>query len=210
MTPQDAVKKLEVSFPGIITDQTEFRGEVSVFVAAGKIAEVCRFLKNNCTFDMLTDLSGIDNFGEEPRFRVDYLLYSFTHRVRLRLKVSVAQENPVVDTVTTVWKTADWHEREAFDMYGIKFAGHPNLKRILMWEGYPYHPLRKDFPLAGLPADLPQNAQDAGRAETAPMLGGPFVAATGTNRTISREPRQYDTGAEFLEKQKSPVKKEQV
>ena len=106
-------------------------------------------LKGECGFDMLTDLSGVDNYGEDPRYEVDYLLCSLAHRCHLRLKVQVSEDDLVVDTVTGVWRTADWHEREAYDMFGIRFRGHPNLKRILMWEGYPYFPLRKDFPLAG-------------------------------------------------------------
>jgi NADH-quinone oxidoreductase subunit C len=141
---------------------------------------------------------------------VDYLLYSLTHRIYLRLKVEISEDSLIVDSVTDVWRTADWHEREAFDMFGIRFRGHPNLKRILMWEGYPYFPLRKDFPLAGLPAELPETAVNAGEVETAPMLGGPFVAGTGTRSSLRREPRQYDTIAEQQDNLKNPTKKESV
>jgi len=102
--------------------------------------------------------------------------------------------------VTGVWRTADWHEREAFDMFGIRFRGHPNLKRIIMWEGYPHFPLRKDFPAAGLPAELPATAQNAGMAQPAPMDGGPFVAVIGTDKSVRREPRANDTMAERDEK----------
>lgn len=116
----------------------------------------------------------------------------------------------IVDSVVSVWKTADWHERETFDMFGIRFRNHPNLKRILMWEGYPHYPLRKDFPLAGLPADLPETAVDADTVRPAPMLGGPFVPTTGTRSSVRREPRQVDVVAEHIERVKHPTKQEQV
>jgi len=173
-----------------------------VRVAREKIAEVCRFLKTECGFDMLTDIAGVDNYGDDPRFEVVYHLYSLTHRCRLRVKVSVPEDDLVVDTVTGIWRTADWHEREAFDMFGIRFRGHPNLKRILMWDGYPHYPLRKEFPLAGLDAELRDAESGAGRAEPAPMLGGPFVAGPGARPASRREPRQYDTIAEQREKLK--------
>jgi NADH-quinone oxidoreductase subunit C len=188
----------------------EFRGEVTVAVPREKIAAICAFLKKECAFDMLTDLSGVDNYGEDPRYEVDYLLYSFTHRCRLRLQVKVSEDDLIVDTVSGVWRTADWHEREAYDMFGIRFRGHPNLKRILMWEGYPYYPLRKDFPLAGLPAELQGTAVDAGRVERAPMLGGPFAPGRGTRSSIAREPRQNDTVAEQQDRLANPSKKEAV
>jgi len=112
--------------------------------------------------------------------------------------------------VTGVWRTANWHEREAFDMFGLRFHGHPNLKRILMWEGYPYYPLRKEFPLAGIPTELPETAVNADAVRAAPMLGGPFVAASGTQSSLRREPRQYDTLAEQEAALKNPTKKEPV
>ena len=210
MMPQDAVQKLKTCFGGAISAPVEFRGEITVSVAREKIAEICRFLKAECAFDMLTDLAGVDNYGEDPRYEVDYLLYSFTHHSRLRLKIGVPEDDLVVESVTGVWRTADWHEREAFDMFGIRFRGHPNLKRILMWDGYPHHPLRKDFPLAGIPTELPETAVDAGKVERAPMLGGPFVSGAGIRSSISREPRQYDTIAEQQEKLKKPNKQEPV
>jgi NADH-quinone oxidoreductase subunit C len=210
MTPQEAIEKLRAQFGEAVGAAVEFRDEMTIAVTREKLVEVCRFLKTECGFDMLSDLSGVDNYGEDPRYEVDHHLYSLTHRSRLRLKVKISEEDMTVDTVTGVWRTADWHEREAFDMFGIRFHGHPNLKRILMWEGYPYFPLRKDFPLAGVPTELPETAVDAGRVETAPMLGGPFVPTTGTRSSISREPRQVDVVAENIERLKSPSKEEQV
>ena len=88
-------------------------------------------------------------------------------------------------TVTDIWPGADWHEREVWDMMGIPFSGHPNLKRILMWEGYPFFPLRKDFPLAGRPSDMP----DVAFTGVAPLEGGPFVTCAGGEDTVRREPR---------------------
>jgi len=210
MTPQEAIAQLKTNFGESLGEPVEFRGEVTVEVKAEKIVEVCRYLKDKVSFDMLTDLSGTDNYGEDPRFQVDYLLYSFTHRCYLRLKVRVSEEAMLVDSVTGVWGTADWHEREAYDMFGIRFRNHPNLKRILMWEGYPYFPLRKDFPLAGVPTELPETAVNAGKVEVAPMLGGPFVGGTGSHSSLRREPRQYDTIAEQQDKLKKPHRKESV
>jgi NADH-quinone oxidoreductase subunit C len=210
MTPQAAIDRLKPRFGDSISAPVEFRGEITITVSREKIVAACQLLKTECGFDMLTDLSGVDNYGEDPRYEVDYLLYSLAHRCHLRLKVLVPEDDMIVDTVTGVWQGADWHEREAFDMFGIRFRGHPNLKRILMWEGYPHHPLRKDFPLAGIPAELPETAVDADTVRTAPMLGGPFVASSGTRSSIRREPRQYDTMAEQYDKLESPTKEESV
>lgn len=196
MTAWQAIEKL----PGRLGEPVEFRGEITVNVERSKIQEACRYLKEQCGFDMLTDIAGVDNYGEQPRYAVVYHVYSLTHRCMVRLKVAVPEDDMIVDSVVSVWRTADWHEREAFDMFGIRFRGHPNLKRILMWEGYPYHPLRKDFPLAGMEAELPESAADAGRVEPAPMLGGPFVTTPGAGSAIRREPRQADTAAERIEK----------
>ena len=196
MTPRQAIEKL----PGRIGEPAEFRDEVTVMVDRAKIVEACRYLKTECAFNMLVDLSGVDNYGSEPRFEVVYELCSLANRGHLRLKVSVSEDDLSVDSVTGVWRTADWHEREAFDMFGIRFRNHPNLKRILMWDGYPHHPLRKDFPLAGLPAELPETAVDAGQVQSAAMLGGPFVTAPGAQTSAKREPRQNDTASERFDK----------
>jgi NADH-quinone oxidoreductase subunit C len=210
MTPQASIDRLKARFGDAISTPVEFRGEITITVSREKIVAICQVLKTECGFDMLTDLSGVDNYGEDLRYEVDYQLYSLAGRCRLRLKVPVSEDDIIVDTVTTVWRGADWHEREAFDMFGIRFHGHPNLKRILMWEGYPYHPLRKDFPLAGIPAELPETAVNADMVRTAPMLGGPFVASSGTRSSIRREPRQFDTMAEQQDKLANPTKEESV
>ena len=103
----------------------------------------------------------------------------------MRLKTNVSEEKSELPTVTGVWRTADWHEREIYDMMGIRFRGHPDLRRIIMWEGYPYFPLRKDFPLAGKPSEMP----DVAFSKPAPIEGGPFVTAPGGKDAIEREPR---------------------
>jgi NADH-quinone oxidoreductase subunit C len=210
MTIPEIISTLRERFGDAIGASVEFRGQTGVGVTREKIVEVSRFLKIEAGFDVLVDLCGLDNYGTEPRFGMDYLLYSMRDKHHLRLKVGIPEADAVVDTVSTVWKAANWQEREAWDMYGIKFRGHPNLKRILMWEGYPHHPQRKDFPLAGLPADLPEYGKEVGQTATANMLGGPFVTAPGTTQTIDREPRQFDTAAERTDYLSTPTKKEQV
>ena len=191
------------NLPGRLGEPVEFRGEVTVTVARDKILEACRYLKGQCGFDMLTDIAGVDNYGDDPRYAVVYHVYSLTHRCMVRLKVAVPEDDMLVDSVVPVWRTADWHEREVFDMFGIRFRNHPNLKRILMWDGYPYHPLRKDFPLAGRETELPETAVNAGKVEPAPMLGGPFVTTPGAGTAVRREPRQADTAAERTEKKEA-------
>jgi len=103
----------------------------------------------------------------------------------LRLKVRVSEDHLEIPSVTSVWATADWHEREAFDMFGVRFTGHPDLRRILMWDGYPFYPLRKDFPLGGKPSAMP----DVAFSESAPLEGGPFVTVPSTASVKDREPR---------------------
>lgn len=164
---------------------TEFRGETTVAVTAERIADVCRFCQEELGFNYLIDISSVDLLGEEPRFALVYELYAFDRGEHLRLKTAVPESDPVAPTVTGVWAGADWHEREIYDMMGIRFRGHPDLRRILMWDGYPFHPLRKDFPLAGLPSDTPEVAFSA----AAPLAGGPFVSAPAAAPVQDREPR---------------------
>lgn len=210
MDLQTAIDRLKVRLGEAVSNPVEFRGETTITVSREKIVDACELLKKEGGFDMLTDLSGVDNYGEDPRYEVDYHLYSLAQHCYLRLKIRVSEDDMLVDSVTSVWRGADWHEREAFDMFGIRFRGHPNLKRILMWEGYPHHPLRKDFPLAGIPTELPETAVNADTVRSAPMLGGPFVTSSGTRSAIRREPRQFDTLAEQQEKLTHPTKKESV
>ena len=182
MTLAQAVAAIEEKYPALA--KTEFRGETTLVVNRAQIAEICEHAKQ-IGFDSLIDLSAVDNFGEEPRFEVVYELYSFTDNHYVRLKVAVSEDDLQVPTVSGVWAGADWHEREAFDMMGIRFSGHPDLRRILMWDGYPYYPLRKDFPLAGRPSEVPEVAF----TKAAPLEGGPFVTVPSTATSRDREPR---------------------
>ena len=183
---RDFALKLAERFGTLLAEPVEFRGEITLKVLdAEKIAEICAFAKKDLGFDYLVDISSVDNYGEDPRFTVVYELYSYTDRVHLRLKTAVGEEKSDLPTVTTVWRTANWHEREIYDMMGIRFRNHPDLRRILMWEGYPYFPLRKDFPLAGKPSEVPEVAF----TRPAPLDGGPFVTVAGGKDTQVREPR---------------------
>jgi NADH-quinone oxidoreductase subunit C len=171
-----------------ILGETEFRGETTLRVERSQLLEICGFAKEELGYTYLLDISGVDHFGEEPRFEVVYELVQFGRNEHLRLKVRVSEDDLAVDSVCGVWATADWHEREVFDMYGIRFDGHPDLRRILMWDGYPYFPLRKDFPLAGKSSDVPEVAFTA----PAPLAGGPFVTVPGDGTTEDREPRSRE------------------
>lgn len=186
MASLEFAQKLTAKFGSLVSEPTEFRGDITVNVGdAERIAEICEFAKKELNFDYLLDISSVDNYGDDPRWTVVYHLRSFKHGSELRLKTDVSEEKSELPTVTTVWKTADWHEREIYDMMGIRFRGHPDLRRILMWEGYPYFPLRKDFPLAGKPTELPGIAF----TKPAPLEGGPFVTVAGGKDATAREPR---------------------
>ncbi len=186
MSAPDFAKQLKAKFGELVSEPMEFRGEVSVKIAdAERIVEVCAFAKTELGFDFLVDLSSVDNYGDDPRWTLVYELYGVSHRQYLRLKTNVSEEKSELPTVTGVWRTADWHEREIYDMMGIRFRGHPDLRRIIMWEGYPYFPLRKDFPLAGKPSEMP----DVAFSKAAPIEGGPFVTVPGGKDAIQREPR---------------------
>ena len=127
-------------------------GEVTIIIPREQVAEVCQFLKTapDLEFNMLSDITGADRgVEEEPRFEVNYHLFSTTKYHRLRLKVLLNEDDTRVPTVTGVWRTANWHERETFDMFGVIFERHPDLRRILLPEDWQGHALRKDFPLRG-------------------------------------------------------------
>ena len=191
MNATDYANKLRGKFGELISSPAEFRGEITVIVAdAERIVEVCAFAKKELGFDYIADLSSIDNYGEDPRWTMVYELYGISNGTYLRLKTSVSEEKSELPTATTVWRTADWHEREIYDMMGIRFRGHPDLRRIIMWEGYPHFPLRKDFPLGGKPTELP----DIAFTKTAPIEGGPFVTAPSGRDAIEREPRAKTFG----------------
>jgi NADH-quinone oxidoreductase subunit C len=184
MTHTEMVAALKSRFGASVLGTVEFRGEQTVNVTLASIHEVMAFAKGELGFDYLVDISSLDHLGEEPRFEMVYELYGYGHGRHLRIKCKVSEDESV-PTVSDLWLTADWHEREAYDMMGIDFAGHPDLRRILMWEGYPFFPLRKDFPLEGRPSDMP----DVAFTGVAPLEGGPFVTSAGGADTVAREPR---------------------
>ncbi len=154
---QQLIDRLNAAFPGAVLSSTEFRGEVTLTVKADAIVPVCTFLKEDpaSAFDMLIDLCGADMYRPEGRFEVVYLLYSTAGKTYLRIKVRLEEQDPVVPTVTGVWPGANWLERETYDMFGIRFSGHPDLRRLYMPEEFEHHPLRKDFPLMGIPDSIP-------------------------------------------------------
>lgn len=153
--PRDAtahplVAELEGALPGAVAEAVEMAGQVTVTVPLEMLLLACRTLKDTLGYGFLVDLTVVDWPAREVgRFDVVYWLHRHRDETRLRLKVTVA-EGQEVPSVTPVWKVANWTEREAFDMFGVYFAGHPNLERILTWEGFSGHPLRKDFPIEGV------------------------------------------------------------
>ena len=187
MAANDLFESLSTAFGEKLSQRTEFRGETSFTISPADLREVANVCRTDLSFDYLLDITSIDNFGEEPRFELIYHLYSMRHGVHLRLRLKVPEEIGPVDTVSDIWPTANWHEREAYDMMGVKFTGHPDLRRILMWDGYPFFPLRKDFPLQGLPSDMP----DIAFTKVTPMEGGPFVTLPSTAGSKDREPRAH-------------------
>ncbi len=190
MTPADIAESLASRFGESVCAKHEFRGELTLSIAPGALREVCAFCRDNLAFDLLLDISSIDHFENEPRFEVVYELYSLAKGLHLRLKTTAGGDEPSAPTVSDLWPGANWHEREVWDMMGIRFDGHPDLRRIIMWEGYPYHPLRKDFPLEGKYSNVP----DVAFTEPAPLAGGPFVTAPVEGTTEVREPRARRAG----------------
>lgn len=143
------VERLRSSMPEAILSTSEFRGQLSIVIRPEQIVDVARFLRDDpqLSYNFLENLCGVDYLGRNPRFEVVYHLLSHTNIHRVCLKVGVPEREPAVPTLTVLWPTANWQEREAYDMFGIIFTGHPSLYRILMpedWEGYPQ---RKDVPL---------------------------------------------------------------
>jgi NADH-quinone oxidoreductase subunit C len=137
----------------VVANAEVFRGELTVTVARENLRRVCDFLRTDggLLFDFLSDVTAVDHFPIEPRFEINYHLLSIPRRRRLRLKSRVSGESPVIESVTSVWPTANWHEREVFDLFGVRFEGHPDLTRILLPEDWEGHPLRKDYPIGGEP-----------------------------------------------------------
>ncbi len=169
----------------------------AVNVPAADALAALKFLRDEQSFDLLVDLTAVD-WGTEaaPRFSIIWHLFSTTTLAYLRVAADCTDNAaPAMASTVPLWPGAEWHERETFDMFGIQFIGHPDLRRILMWDGYPHHPLRKDFPLAGIEGELadPEIAKETGaKVIAAPMAGGPFVAAPGEMNLTDAEPRAKD------------------
>ena len=170
-------------------------GEVTIEVGADDYLQVAQALRDDVSlrFEQLIDLSGLDysTFASETpirRFAVSVHLLSVSNNYRLRLRTFAEDDDfPVLASLCDLWPSANWFEREAFDLFGVMFVGHPDLRRILMWEGYPYFPLRKDFPVQGVPTELPGVAF----TEAAPTQGAPFATEQGRCPSACREPRSH-------------------
>jgi NADH-quinone oxidoreductase subunit C len=191
----DATTALKARFPQV-TDRASV-DHPAVNVPSAEVPAALKYLRDEFAFDLLSDVTAIDwAEGAAPRFTVVYHLLSTTTHAYLRVAADCASnEHPEVPSVTSLWPGANWHERETYDMFGIRFAGHPDLRRILMWDEYPHFPLRKEFPLAGIETPLPDPAvvaETGAKAIPAPMMGGPFVAAPGEINLTDAEPRAKD------------------
>ncbi len=169
----------------------------AVNLPVADVPAALQLLRDEFAFDLLTDVTAVDwAEGVSPRFTVVYHLFSTTRHVYLRVAADCVNDlEPTAPSVVALWAGANWHERECYDMFGIKFTGHPDLRRILMWDEYPYHPLRKEFPLAGIETALPDaeiTAETGTKVIAAPMVGGPFVASPGEINLTEAEPRAKD------------------
>ena len=168
----DVINALRDEFGEVVTEVTAYAGEQTVIVDRDRIVDVCRFLKEEQGFNYLSDLGASDRFTEEDRFEVFYNLVSLERRKRIRVKIRVDEDTPV-PTVTDVYRAANWHEREAWDMLGLRFDGHPDLRRMFMPEDFEHFPQRKEFPTLGIPGSLPLPPQRTGGELTA----DPFARA---------------------------------
>ncbi|MBT8491296.1 MAG: NADH-quinone oxidoreductase subunit C [Deltaproteobacteria bacterium] len=146
------IKILSETLGQCIIEIESFNTEVTLIVDRRSILTVCDFLKNDprFLFDFLSDCCGVDRFPESPRYWVVYHIYSIAHNHRVSIKASLDDAKPVIDSVVSIWQSADWMERECYDMFGIEFRNHPDMRRILMPDDFQGFPLRKDFPLEGL------------------------------------------------------------
>ena len=178
-----AAQKICARFPQVTS--AEFRGDITLTIPREVLADAMRYAKEACGFDMLICVSSVDHLDTEPRFEVNYTITQAETGTNLLVRTPVPEADPAVPSLVPVWRSANWLEREQYDLMGITFTDHPDLRRIMMWEGYPYHPLRKDFPVAGVPTELPGVAF----TEKAPTHGAPFTTPAGGKTAGEREPR---------------------
>ena len=179
----DVVEALKHKFGSDVLDVNVYAGEYTVLLSKATIRAASRFLKDDLGFIYLSDLGGIDRFVEEDRYEVFYNLINFKDRKRIRIKVRVDEEAMTVPSVTDVWRAANWNERECYDMLGIRFEGHPDLRRMYLPEDFEYYPLRKEFPLLGIPGSLPLPPQ----TPEGDLTMDPFPAAHGSKPVKSYE-----------------------
>ena len=158
-----------------VEDVVVYAGEHTVRLGKDRLVEACRFLSSDLGFTYLADMGGIDRFTDEDRYEVFYNLVNMEGGKRIRIKIRVDEESMSVPTVTDVYPAANWNERECYDMFGITFDGHPDMRRMFMPEDFEYYPLRKEFPLLGVPGSLPLPPQ----APTGDLTQDPFPAAHG-------------------------------
>lgn len=149
MADVNPVESLRAAFSDAVQDVQEFRGEITFIIDRDHIVDVCRYCRDTkgLEYNFLSDVAGVDYFPQEPRFAVSYHLYSMIHNRALRLKVLLPGDEPEIPSVIGLFPSANWSEREIYDMFGITFTGHPDLRRLLMPEDWDGHPLRKDYPL---------------------------------------------------------------
>jgi NADH-quinone oxidoreductase subunit C len=167
------LRKLRERFADSILETHSHVGDDTAIVRPEALVAVCRFLKEDPELDynFLMDLTAVDalHLNQKPRFEVVYHFFSLSHKHRVRIKVPADGKNPEVDSIVTLWSGADWYEREVWDMFGIKFRGHPNLKRILMYEEFEGYPLRKDYPInKRQPLIGPGSKSDVGTSTSSP------------------------------------------
>ena len=150
-------QKLKEKFPSTKFEVSDYRDELTIKFDKQYITEICTFLKsdNELEFAICSDVTAIDWATRKNRFTVVYNIFSLKHNFRLRLKCDVDESNCSIDSVSSIWRSSNWHERETYYMYGITFNNHPDHRRMYMPEDFEYHPLRKDFPLMGIPGSLP-------------------------------------------------------
>ncbi|HHP7239336.1 NADH-quinone oxidoreductase subunit C [Longibacter sp.] len=177
----EVIDALVEEFGDVVWNVESYAGEDTVFVEKEKIREVCRFLREELSFTYFADCGGIDRFTEDERYEMFYNILSLERNKRIRLKVRIDEDDLSVPSVSPVYRAANWNEREAYDMLGITFEGHPDLRRMYMPEDFEYFPLRKEFPLLGVPGSLPLPPQ----TPEGELTMDPFAAAHGSKPTKS-------------------------
>ena len=159
---QTTVDRLKENFPDHIRDVYQSSGDTFIIVESDALLDIAQFLRDDLHFTFLTDIFGIDRYTSEERFEVVYNLISLKYQERVFVKVRCEEENPELESMTEIWPSANWREREVYDMFGVHFTNHPDLRRIYLPEDFEYYPLRKEFPLLGIPGsiELPSTTPD--------------------------------------------------